>query len=45
MTAVLSDMDTEMRDIAERAAAKLAIMSDGDFAAATFALADEDDIT
>jgi hypothetical protein len=43
MTAVLPDMDAEMQDIAERAAAKLAIMSDEDFAATVFTLADEDE--
>jgi hypothetical protein len=43
MTAALPDMDAEMRDIAERSAARLVAMSDEDFAAATFALADEDE--
>jgi hypothetical protein len=43
MTAVLPDMDAEMRDIAERAAAKLVAMSDGEFATVTFAIADEDE--
>jgi hypothetical protein len=41
MTAALPEMDAEMRDIAERSAARLATMSDEDFAAATFTLADD----
>jgi hypothetical protein len=43
MTAALPDMDVEFADIAAQSAAKLAAMSDEDFAEAVFALADEDD--
>jgi hypothetical protein len=43
MTAALIGMDSTMRDIAERSAARLTAMSDEDFATATFTLADDTD--
>jgi hypothetical protein len=39
----LPHMDTEMRGIASRSAAKLAVMSDEDFAEEMFTLVNEDD--
>ena len=40
----LSDMDAEFQVIATRAAAKLGAMSDDEFAATAFTLADEDEM-
>jgi hypothetical protein len=42
ITAAFPLMDKEMRDIATRSAAKLAVMTDGEFAGMTFALAGDD---
>jgi hypothetical protein len=42
ITAALPLMDKEMRDIATRSAAKLAVMTDSEFAGMAFALAGDD---